>query len=85
MLDPPITAMRLAPFGEHAGAASVMLGFLQMLGASLGKTLFTEGSNFSPMTTLGSVIARSPVLAMSLFALLSVSTDSVDIQASLKT
>jgi hypothetical protein len=46
MLDPPITAMRLAPFGEQVGAASVMLGFLQILGASLGKTLFTKGSHF---------------------------------------
>jgi MFS transporter, DHA1 family, multidrug resistance protein len=39
MLSPLVTATALQPFGDRAGLASALLGFLQMTGATLGVTL----------------------------------------------
>ena len=42
-------------FGERAGLASALLGFLQMAGAAIGATLATS-LPFTPVVALGSVL-----------------------------
>ena len=62
--NPLGTAMALGPFGSQAGAASAMLGFMQMAGAALGATFVTKLTGTSAMEALGLVIAASQLLAI---------------------
>jgi len=70
MANPVGTALSLAPFAAQAGAASAMLGFMQMSGAALGATFVTKLAGLSPMAALGLVVVASQVLSIALFALL---------------
>ncbi|MDH6171005.1 DHA1 family bicyclomycin/chloramphenicol resistance-like MFS transporter [Variovorax boronicumulans] len=70
MANPLGTALSLAPFAAQAGAASAMLGFMQMSGAALGATFVTKLAGLSPMAALGLVVVASQVLSIALFALL---------------
>lgn len=67
--NPLGTAMSLAPFAAQAGAASAMLGFLQMSGAALGATFVTKLAGLSPMAALGAVVVVSQVLSIAVFVL----------------
>ncbi|KSV75573.1 hypothetical protein N185_17180 [Sinorhizobium sp. GW3] len=60
LVTPLGTAMTLQPFANHAGIASALLGFLQMLFAALGTTLATS-LPFSPITSLGVVLVGGTV------------------------
>jgi len=62
--NPLGTAMALGPFGAQAGAASALLGFMQMAGAALGATFVTKLTGTSAMAALGLVIAASQLLAI---------------------
>lgn len=62
--NPLSTALALAPFGAQAGAASALLGFMQMFGAALGATVVTKLDGASPMTSLGLLIVASQLLAL---------------------
>ena len=55
LANPLGTAMALSPFGERAGLASALLGFLQMAGAAIGAMLATS-LPFTPVAALGSVL-----------------------------
>lgn len=68
--NPLGTALSLAPVAAQAGAASAMLGFMQMSGAALGATLVTKLAGVSPMTALGLVVTASQALSIALFMLL---------------
>lgn len=70
MANPLGTALSLAPFAAQAGAASAMLGFMQMSGAALGAMFVTKLGNVPPMAALGLVIAAAQVIAIAVFALL---------------
>ena len=70
--NPLGTALSLSPFAAQAGAASAMLGFMQMSGAALGATFVTKVAGISPMAALGAVVALSQVLSIAVFALLRV-------------
>jgi MFS transporter, DHA1 family, multidrug resistance protein len=64
IVNPLSTAMSLAPFGAQAGAASAMLGFLQMIGAAIGATLVTKIDASSTLATLGAIIVVAQLLAL---------------------
>lgn len=70
MANPLGTALSLAPFAAQAGAASAMLGFMQMSGAALGAMWVTKLGDVPPMAALGLVIAAAQVLAIAVFSLL---------------
>jgi len=70
MANPLGTALSLSPFAAQAGAASAMLGFMQMSGAALGATFVTKLGGLSPMAALGVVVVAAQVLAIAVFALL---------------
>jgi MFS transporter, DHA1 family, multidrug resistance protein len=68
VVNPLGTAQALSPFGSHAGAASALLGFWQMMGAAVGVLL---ASTIVPqaMLALGIVLVLASVLAIVLYAL----------------
>jgi DHA1 family bicyclomycin/chloramphenicol resistance-like MFS transporter len=59
--------MTLSPFGDRAGLASALLGFVQMAGAAVGATLATSLA-LTPVTALGSVLTSFLGPAILLFA-----------------
>ncbi|WP_254599903.1 Bcr/CflA family efflux MFS transporter [Cupriavidus gilardii] len=66
LVNPLATAMTLQPFGREAGAASALLGFLQMFCAALGTTLASQPSD-TPARLLGMVIAAASIVGLLLF------------------
>lgn len=69
MVNPLGTALALGPFPAQAGAASAMLGFMQMVGAALGATLVTKLDSSSTIATLGVVIVVAQVVALVVLSL----------------
>jgi DHA1 family bicyclomycin/chloramphenicol resistance-like MFS transporter len=67
LANPLGTAMTLSPFGDRAGLASALLGFVQMAGAAVGATLATSLA-LTPVTALGSVLTSFLGPAILLFA-----------------
>lgn len=67
LANPLGTALALAPFGDRAGLASALLGFLQMGGAGIGAALAT-GAGGDPAVALGAVQAAFGLAAVLLFA-----------------
>ncbi|KYK43130.1 Bcr/CflA family drug resistance efflux transporter [Bradyrhizobium liaoningense] len=67
VVSPLATARALSPFGEKAGAASALLGFLQMMIAATGVWL---AATVSPeaMFALGVVMSSFSLLALGLYA-----------------
>ena len=66
LANPLGTPLALAPFGDRAGLASALLGFLQMGGAGVGAALATAGGD--PAAALGAVQAGFGLAAALLFA-----------------
>jgi DHA1 family bicyclomycin/chloramphenicol resistance-like MFS transporter len=68
VVNPLGTAQALSPFGAHAGAASALLGFWQMMGAAIGVLL---AATIVPqaMLALGIVLVLATVLAMALYTM----------------
>jgi len=66
-VNPLGTALTLQPFGQQAGAASALLGFLQMSCAALG-TWLTSALPLPATATLGLTLAVFSLLALSVFA-----------------
>jgi len=66
LVNPLATAITLQPFGREAGAASALLGFLQMFCAAVGTALASLPSD-APARLLGVVIATASVLGLLLF------------------
>ncbi|WP_233559777.1 MFS transporter [Oleomonas cavernae] len=56
LANPLGTALALSPFGERAGLASALLGFMQMAGAAAGATLATT-LPFAAVANLGLVLS----------------------------
>lgn len=67
IVNPLGTALALEPFGERAGLASALLGFLQMACAA-GGTALAASLPISPLIALGSVMTGATLLAIGLFA-----------------
>lgn len=69
LVNPLATAMALQPFGRQAGAASALLGFLQMgcaaLAVSIGAAL-----DFPAYAALGMMLSTSLALSLCVFVLL---------------
>lgn len=65
MVSPLATATALQPFGDRAGSASALLGFMQMGGASLGVTLTAAIS--SATLAVGFVQALLTMLGLVLY------------------
>ncbi len=66
LANPLGTAITLHPFGQQAGLASALLGFLQMACAAIATTIATA-LNFGPSASLGIVLTGSSVLALLVF------------------
>jgi DHA1 family bicyclomycin/chloramphenicol resistance-like MFS transporter len=68
VVNPLGTAQALSPFGAHAGAASALLGFWQMMGAAIGVLL---AATIVPqaMLALGMVLVLASMLAALLYAM----------------
>mgnify|MGYP003634789868 CR=1 FL=1 len=66
-LNPLGTALTLQPFGHQAGAASALLGFLQMSCAALG-TWLTSALPLPATATLGLTLAAFSLLALFAFS-----------------
>jgi MFS transporter, DHA1 family, multidrug resistance protein len=66
LVNPLGTALTLQPFGQQAGLASALLGFLQMACAALGTGL-TTALPFPPATALACIIAGGSLLAFLIF------------------
>jgi DHA1 family bicyclomycin/chloramphenicol resistance-like MFS transporter len=64
---PLATARALSPFGEKAGAASALLGFLQMMIAAIGVWLAATVSR-EAMLALGVVMSAFSLLALGMYA-----------------
>jgi DHA1 family bicyclomycin/chloramphenicol resistance-like MFS transporter len=66
LVNPLGTAISLQPFGERAGSASALLGFLQMGCAAIGSAM---GSilPFSPTIALAVTITANSLLASLVF------------------
>jgi len=64
---PLATSRALSPFGEKAGAASALLGFLQMMIAAIGVWLAATVSH-EAMLALGVVMSAFSLLALGLYA-----------------
>ena len=73
IVNPLGTAQTMAPFGKNAGAASALLGFMQMMGAAIGVALSATLSS-DPLMALGVVMTIGSVLALGIYALRSRST-----------
>jgi DHA1 family bicyclomycin/chloramphenicol resistance-like MFS transporter len=67
IVSPLATARALSPFGEKAGAASALLGFLQMMIAAIGVWLAATVSH-EAMLALGVVMSAFSLLALGLYA-----------------
>lgn len=65
MVSPLATATTLQPFGDRAGLASALLGFLQMAGASVGVVL--TASIASATLAVGAVQAALTMLGLILY------------------
>jgi DHA1 family bicyclomycin/chloramphenicol resistance-like MFS transporter len=65
MVSPLVTATALQPFGDRAGLASALLGFLQMAGASIGVVL--TASIASATLGIGAVQASLTMLGLILY------------------
>lgn len=65
MVSPLATATTLQPFGDRAGSASALLGFLQMAGASLGVAV--TASIASATLAIGLVQATMTLLGLGLY------------------
>jgi DHA1 family bicyclomycin/chloramphenicol resistance-like MFS transporter len=68
MLNPIGTALTLTPFGERAGAASALLGFMQMAAAALAIVTATTIAA-SPFLALSLVLAATTTCAALVFCL----------------
>lgn len=68
VVNPLGTAQALSPFGTHAGAASALLGFWQMMGAAIGVSL---AATIVPQATLalGIVLVCGCLIATVLYAM----------------
>jgi MFS transporter, DHA1 family, multidrug resistance protein len=66
MLNPIGTALTLTPFGERAGAASALLGFMQMAAAALAIITATTLAT-SPFLALSIVLATMTTVAALVF------------------
>ncbi|MBI3699535.1 MAG: multidrug effflux MFS transporter [Afipia sp.] len=65
MITPLATATSLQPFGDRAGSASALLGFLQMGGASVGVAV--TASIASATLAIGLVVAALTSLGLALY------------------
>lgn len=65
MVSPLVTATALQPFGDRAGLASALLGFLQMAGAAIGVVL--TASIASATLAIGAVQAMLTILGLILY------------------
>ena len=65
MMNPLATSTALQPFGDRAGSASALLGFMQMGGASIGVAMTAAIS--SATLAVGSVQALLTILALALY------------------
>jgi len=68
IVNPLGTAQALSPFGAHAGAASALLGFWQMMAAAFGVFLAATVSQ-QAMLALGLVLTVASLAAAGLYAL----------------
>lgn len=68
VVNPLGTAQALSPFGTHAGAASALLGFWQMMGAAIGVSLAASIATDATLA-LGIVLLAASLLANLLYAL----------------
>lgn len=69
-LYPNTTALALIPFEKNAGAASAMMGFLQMVCSSLASALVSYLHNGSALPMTGVMAACAGLGLLSLFAVL---------------
>ena len=67
IVNPLGTAQTMAPFGKNAGAASALLGFMQMMGAAIGVALSAALSS-DPLMALGVVMTMGSVLALGVYS-----------------
>lgn len=67
LINPIGTAIALEPFGDRAGAASALLGFLQMGCAALG-TMLVAATSLSPASAFAYIVAASATLAVMTFS-----------------
>ncbi|WP_199554191.1 multidrug effflux MFS transporter [Sandaracinobacteroides hominis] len=68
LVNPIGTAIALEPFGDRAGAASALLGFLQMGCAALG-TVLVASIRLAPATSFAWIVACAATLASLMFAI----------------
>lgn len=66
LINPLGTAIALQPFGRHAGAASALLGFLQMGCAALSISI-AAALHFPAYTSLGIILAANLTLSFLVF------------------
>lgn len=66
LINPLGTAIALQPFGHHAGAASALLGFLQMGCAALSISI-VAALHFPAYTSLGIILAANLTLSFLVF------------------
>ncbi|MEW6643180.1 MAG: multidrug effflux MFS transporter [Pseudomonadota bacterium] len=66
LVNPLGTALTLSPFGDRAGLASALVGFLQMAGAAAGVSI-TAALALPAMAALGIVITIATVAALMIF------------------
>lgn len=69
LINPLGTAIALQPFGQHAGAASALLGFLQMGCAALSISI-AAALHFPAYTSLGIILAANLTLSFLIFLVL---------------
>lgn len=80
MANPLGTAIALRPFGERAGLASALIGFLQMAAAA-AMTALSSSLSFAPATLLGVFQLGGGLIAIILLGLLARSMKRVQGQA----
>jgi DHA1 family bicyclomycin/chloramphenicol resistance-like MFS transporter len=68
IVNPLGTAQALSPFGTHAGAASALLGFWQMMGAAIGVLLASIIAK-DAMLALGIVLVLATLIAGMVYAM----------------
>lgn len=68
LVNPIGTAIALEPFGDRAGAASALLGFLQMGCAALG-TVLVASTRLEPAVTFAWIVTCAATLASVAFAI----------------
>jgi MFS transporter, DHA1 family, multidrug resistance protein len=67
IVNPLGTAQTMAPFATNAGAASALLGFMQMTAAAIGVALSAILSS-NPQLALGLVMTAGSVVALAVYA-----------------